>query len=270
MQEPWLFSRTRGRLIGLTIVLVGPGCMYLEEQRSIPTEITWDGYVLAGTPTDDLTALEEGSVTFLGVDGSTLSEAEQPYTSYPGYWSAEVPVDTELFVRIDGTDLAPTLMHGFSPTGRASWYTGALFGRTAAEVESLFESLSDAALVDFEPLSEGEVAYLWGEPLYPETWTGADITLEGGDDELIEIWKFAIDDEGQLEDAGEGPIDLFLAADITPGTVRMTVDTLAGNQVVDLLPLRELSRLSTINLTNNEVRDLSPLLEMTNLKSVWV
>ena len=105
-------------------------CQYLEEQRTLPDTVTWDGYVLAQVSTmAETQVLAEGAVTLLDLDGNVLREGLQDPNT-PGYWGfEEVPVATEVAILVEGLpggdavlpELTPTVWRGLSPSGRASW-----------------------------------------------------------------------------------------------------------------------------------------------------
>ena len=229
-------------LAGLT-----PACQYLEETRTIPSQIAWDGVVLAveegateGTP------LSEGSLEIVDLEDSLVAEGTYDGSVAQGYWWATVPVDTEVALRVagppGGSDSLPELgtwvWRGRTPTGRATWLTGALFARERALVEATLEALDP--LMEATPASiyDGEVALLWGEPWAPDELAGATMEVEDGAEEVHPVIAVTIGSDGVAADAAGGPVDFFLATDLAPGAIRLRVTTAAGAEVETTWPAR--------------------------------
>lgn len=224
------------------------GCQYLEEQRTQPTEVTWDGYVLAQVSTlEEVQVLDEGEVTLLDLDGNELMQAvtEDPGS---GYWRFdEVPVATEVAIRLAGPEggtellpeLTPTVWRTLSPSGRASWLTGGLFLRDLAYTEEFLLTLEGFPGTIVTPLAEGTVAHLWGEPWVPEDWVGAEVSVSGGDGAAGQVLLLVIEEDGTLRQATEeDPVDLFIGLDLEPGLVTLDVNTPDGRTASTSWPAR--------------------------------
>ena len=232
------------------------GCQYLEEQRELPTDITWDGYVLAqladGTEAE---VLDVGSVTLLDLDGAHLIDADHLGN---GYWRAEeVPVDIDVAIRLEGptaaTDtlplMTPTVWRGRTPQGRASWLTGALYLRDLDYTEAFLTSLEVFPSVDIPALADGETAVLWGEPWDAENWAGASLAVTDGAGESARVLALVLAEDGTMVEAGESdPIDLFVAWNLSPGTVTLDVEAADGRMVSETWPAEAGDLLSAIYL----------------------
>ena len=205
------------------------GCQYLEEVRTPPDVIAWGGSVLvAQSDPDAAGVLSEGALTLVDLDDTELDQAAQPAAAdSPDYWRFEaVPADTEVAIRVesDALHMTPMVWRSRSPSGSAIWLTGAVFAREDTIYDDFFASLDGYQGVTLEPLADGAVAYLWGEPLEPDRWAGVEIVVTDGAGAAAPIWRLAYTDDGALVDAGDGPVDLFVAPNLAPGTVTLTVD----------------------------------------------
>lgn len=208
----------------LAMAALAGGCVYLEEQRVLPEQVYWSGTVLDGPYADDVGVFADGSFEVTDLDGALVAEGV-PYEGAPGDWYVEVPVGIDVAVRLSGDGYATTVFRDRTPTGRAYWYNGALFVRSAEDVASFFDELATAGLVEAPPasLSQGELAHLWGAPLDPAAWAGATITVTDGAGATQQALALTTDDTGAIVAADGGDVDLFLAFDLAPGTVTVDV-----------------------------------------------
>jgi len=240
-------------MVWMTITLLA-GCQYLEEQRELPTEVTWDGYVLAQlSDSTEAEVLDVGAVTLLDLDGAPLVAAEHLGN---GYWRAEdVPVDLDVAIRLEGptasTDtlplMTPTVWRGRTPTGRASWLTGALYLRDLDYTDAFLTALEAFPGVDIPTLADGESAVLWGEPWDAQAWAGASLSVTDGAGEDAPVIALMLAEDGSMAEAGEGdPIDLFVAWDLSPGTVTLDVEAADGRTVSETWPAEAGELLSAI------------------------
>ncbi len=236
------------------LLLALTGCQYLEEQRVDPEVIDWDGTILAQVSTEaEVQVLDEGSVTLHDLDGALLAEAE---TDGSGYWRFnEVPVNTEVAIRLQGVsggsstlpEMTPTLWRGLSPSGRATWLSGGLFLRDLAYTEDFLSTLEGFPGTSVTPLSEGTVAHLWGEPWEPERWADAEVVVTDGAGEDAELLLLVIQEDGTIAEAQGGePVDLFIAIDLAPGEVQLSVTTTTGAQAQETWPAEGGDLLSAI------------------------
>lgn len=216
--------------MGPLLLLALTGCAYLVEQRDVPDQVEWSGYVYAGVPVDDGPLLEDGAIDILDRDGAPLDDAEarQDYEDALGYWTLDVPVDTEIALRLSGADVLPTLWLGTTPTGRGYWLNGALFARSAEETTALFDALeADLGLAPQE-LSDGAIAHLIGQPWDREAVAGATWSATDGAGAAADVVLLVADEDGALSDAGAGPVDVVIALNLAPGTVSLQVDATDG------------------------------------------
>lgn len=203
----------------LCLLLVS--CALLEEQRELPTEIRWTGFVYADLPGDDTPGLDAGTIEVTDLDDQPLTDGA-PVDGSPGSWALDVPVDIDVAVRVAGAEQVPTLWRSRTPTGRAYWLSGALFAVGTETQAAFFESLEGWQGLAPDDLTRGSVAHLWGAPWDPEAWAGA--TIEVFDtDGSAQVAVLAIDTDGALIDAGTGPVDYFVAPNLSPGDVTLRV-----------------------------------------------
>lgn len=213
-----------------------PACEFLEEQRVLPDQVDWAGYVYADLPAEDTALLEAGTLEVVDLDDALVATGTQREDT-PGYWQVQVPVDQEVAIRIDGGDQVPTVWRGRTPTGAAYWLTGALFALDAETVSETFGALDGWQDLSPDDLADAEVAHLWVQPWDPEAWAGA--TIEVLDyTGLAPYAALAVDADGALIDAGAGPVDLLLVPDLMPGHVTLRVTTAAGKVAETAWPAR--------------------------------
>lgn len=229
------------------LALTGPvlaltGCetvlSVLEEQRVAPTEITWSGQILDGPYAEDVGVFTGGTITLsdhagdplLSAAGEALADPVESDTQ-PGTWALTVPVYTDILVRLSGEGFATTVWSSHTPGGRAYWYTGALFARRAEDLDATLAAYAEAGLMEppTTALSDGEVVYLMAEPLAPDAWAGAQVSVTDGAGATAPIVLLTTDEDGVIGLAGEDdPISAVLALDLAPGDVVLTVEAADG------------------------------------------
>ena len=214
----------------LPLLLLLPACITLQEVREIPEVIAWSGDILDGPYSDDAGPYTGGTLTVTDLDGAPLLKSDGTDVSPPeetaeGYWFIYVPVDTDVQIRLSGDGYVNTVWQSHTPTGRAYWYTGALFARTTEDTDALFTELVEAGLLAAAPgaLADGAVTHLWGIPQTPEEWVGAQISVTDGAGVSQPVLSFAVDEtDGTVRLAtAEDPVAFFLATDLTPGEVSL-------------------------------------------------
>lgn len=206
------------------------GCQFVEEVRVDAAQVSWGGQVQVDQSfsVGEATDLVSGTVTMMTLDGSVLEEATQPNADNLGYWAfSNAPVGETVAIRIDGDPdlLTPMVWNTTVPPGAALWFTGALFAREPAIHQAYFDALDGIDGITATPLEDGTVAALWGEPLDPTQWAGVEIVVTDGAGQQAPVWRLAIDEKGQLAEANDGPIDLFIAPNLQPGTVTVRIGT---------------------------------------------
>lgn len=238
--------------IVLPALVVLSGCRFLVEQRTPPDEVTWSGSVYAEGDTGGLVAFDAGSITVTDTDGQELAEATQ---SAQGYWEVRVPRDTEVAVRLEGPasdtggafpPVVPTVWRGRTPSGRGYWLNGALIAMNALLIEQLLDQIGLLVSSSPTPLSDGSVAVLYGQPWTPSDWAGARLSVTDGSGADAPVVAFTQNGDGTLSIASDGPLDLFIAYDLAPGTVTLTVRAPGRDPVRTTWPARGGDLLSAI------------------------
>jgi len=211
-------------------------CTLLEEQRQLPDQVRWAGYVYADVPATKTPYLEAGTLSVVDLDDQDLATGEQ-LADTPGYWKVTVPVDTQVALRVDGGDQVPTVWRSRTPTGDAYWLSGGLFAVLDQTQADFFPSLDGWQGLHPHALDDGEVAHLWGTTWQPDAWAGATIEVEDVDG-ARQVAAFTTDTDGALIDAGTGPVDLFVAPDLAPGPVTLRVTAADGSVTETTWPAR--------------------------------
>ncbi|MDG1478388.1 MAG: hypothetical protein P8R54_02310 [Myxococcota bacterium] len=225
------------------------GCQYLEEVRTDPDEVNWGGYVYAYledaaepvvlSELVDVNPIADPLIELVDLSDALLITGTQPLESSPGYWQLEAaPVGEEVAIRVSGEGMTPTVWRGAVPGGTATWLTGALYSYEATIYDAFFESIDGFQGIAFPSLTDSTSATLWGEPMFPEDWAGATITVTDGEGLTAEVLALAYDETGALLEAGDGAIDLFLAPALAPGTVTLRVEVEGRAAVEEEWPAR--------------------------------
>lgn len=203
-------------------------------------DVSWSGYVFADPyVSEDL--LTGGAFEVLTPDGGCLEGGDgacivgEESSSTAGYWGVSVPVTTPVALRLSGDGLAPTLWRTDTPARPAQWLNGGLFTRDLAALEAFAADLGPPTATA-APLSSSDRAWLWGSALSPEDWAGATLTLVDGDGAAVPVVALSQSDDGAVSLAGDGPIDLFLATDLAPGAVTLTVEAADGRIATETWP----------------------------------
>lgn len=207
-------------------------CLFLNACISQTDDISWSGNLYA-LRTNQLEESVDDTVEILDLHGTTLITAETPDETSPEYKRFLLPeeiLDQEIFLKVTGPALYPTLYAGKTPNNTSMWFNGALYGYGAMWTESFFLSLG----ASISSPAEKEHVQLIGRPSVPEDWKGAIISLF---DELGEhdVQSYRYDETGFLigipfnEDAEK--IDLFTSTDIMPGEIRLLVEHADGRSI---------------------------------------
>jgi len=204
---------------------------FLQEVREPVTEVSYAGTVLAST-FDFETPFSGGTMTWLDLDGGVLADGEEPNpTDSPGYWTAVLPPEEEYVLRADGGEgYYPAVVRGRSPGGNGLWFTGALFGWPMALTDPYFTDTAIQIGVTLEPLTDGQVAYLWGavHPDAVETFEGGRMTVIDGDGRETRASALVVEEDGSFSLTDTPPADYFLAFNLAPGDITVLYDGAAG------------------------------------------
>jgi len=237
------------RITGL--IVFSSGCIVLSEEVESDSTVSWSGYVLQEFADTEPDVFTNGTLSILTTDGESISDGDQPWEDSPGFWSVDVPADTEVAIRIVGDPeaefpAAPTVWRGNSPPSSGYWFNGSLFVKETSIVDDMLSSISSAPGTNATPLSDGTTAVLWGEPMEPEEWAGAEIAVTDADGASGRVRSFVIDDDGALSAAGNGPVDLFISYNLPPGPTTLHVTTAEGVMVETTWPAEAGDLLSAI------------------------
>ncbi|HJN75229.1 MAG TPA: hypothetical protein QGF58_14975 [Myxococcota bacterium] len=185
------------------------------------SEVTVQGWVYDSPLAGEGEVISTGSVTYLDNNLVELTEAEQPFPSYPGYWRATIPADEEYNLVIDGGEgYHPAIWRGRAPTGDAQSFP--VFGFRSEQVDTFFEDLEAVTGVDVHVGTE-DLVHVWGSPNDPESVSGDEIGVyaNGGAGGVL---AFAVNDEGVLEQTVDSPVHYFFAFNLEPGEIVVAFD----------------------------------------------
>ncbi len=220
----------------MMIVLLLTAC--LPEPATADGEDThsWQGWVYADLPGEQTPGLEVGTLRLWDMDGNLVAEGSQPDENRPAMWAVELDAATDVEVRISGPEQVTTVWRTTTPDAQAYWYSGALFAAGTATMDAFWADLSE---ITGEALPEANGVHLLGEPVWvrPEdeaAWTGATVTVYDNQGRVYPALTLTQDEEGLLVPTSlvDGPISAFAVTDITPGPVRLVVDSSDGRSAV--------------------------------------
>jgi hypothetical protein len=205
-------------------------CLLPENEEDL---ICWTGYVYSrplysdlrrNAVGADLLPFSEGSIQLLDSDGGLLADAQQPYESSPSFWGFDLAVEDagrEVAIRVEGEDFVPMLWRSQAPSkGPANWLSTngqgesrALHTHSIAFQESFINSLGLGA----SPIPADGTAHLWGQPVSPEDWAGAQIRVTGSDGTDVETILLSYGENDVLQVESSERVDFFFAFDIPAG-----------------------------------------------------
>jgi hypothetical protein len=199
--------------LGVLLACLDPAAFGGSERDVRPAgeSVRWSGYVLRSGDEDAL-PLTDGHVVFMTSEDGSAHEAAQPSpTDYPGYWSADLPADVPVTVRIDGPGLRTAAWPMRTPRETANWSAGTLFAADTAWIDARFERAAREAGLD-APAWRDDRVRAWG--FWRDGATGDCATTSLGDARVVCL---ATDAAGVLEAVTEGPYDSWYAWDLAPG-----------------------------------------------------
>lgn len=164
--------------------------------------ITWSGYVFTGPQLDVAYTDAEAGILLLP-DDSDAVQAAAPYADYPSYWSATVPASVLVTIRVETEP--PAVWRVTAPDSDASWFSGALIGADAAEIDALLAALG-------APL-RGTSAMVIGSP-WDDGWDCADVRVA----DTLPLC-FAVDADGVVTTVTSGEFSYFVAPEVPAGAV---------------------------------------------------
>ncbi len=222
---------TRSPAARLSLLLLLTGCG--------STGPVWYGYVYEDplATGGELVAMAGSTVTAVDLDDAPMDGLSVPEGAPDGYLELRLDPGTELALRVTGPDHLPFVWRGAMPETTAELAAGALFGRSAAigwaTLDQLQGVAADASLLD------GETVALWGQPLDPAAFAGAELRIVDGDGTVHDVDAFFIDADGAAVPAGlSDPIQLFLASGLAPGAVTLEVTAATGAVATTTWPAR--------------------------------
>jgi len=194
---------------------------YLEEVREDPVEVLYGGSVLQGAPTGDNEVMSEGTVRFFSLDGSLLAEAEQPYSTSPGFWRALLPVDYPYTLRIKAEDSYPAVWRATTPSQTGVWFTGAVFSWPHDQVDPFFEVLAENIGTEIADLKTEDVVHVWGQTTNPEAATLADWPVRDGVGKRPDVYGYEILEDGSMQRTEQAPMHYVFAFNLAPGDIEV-------------------------------------------------
>jgi hypothetical protein len=215
----------------LTIVALLPLCScgswILEEPAVEGGMVSWYGSILDGPYTGDNGVLSGGEVLAYDLDGELLAQGTEPEADSPGYWKLRVPATTPVAIHLAAEGMLPAVWRGTTPGAMGYWYTGALFAFGEEIWLPFFEQFEGQGGVSIEPLDHG-VCWLWGAPAEPEAWAAADIEILDGEGQPVTVLAYQLNDEGALEPSTTHAVTYFLAFNLAPGDITVSVQAADG------------------------------------------
>jgi hypothetical protein len=252
--------------IGVLMAWTGAGCAASLDDDAV----IWYGWVLNDVPSDEVGALADGQVVMTTPDGEEIRLGEEPYDNSPGYFQIEVDPDTEVGLRLTGTDIHPTVWRARTPPATSFWLSGSLFGVSALGLDQMLnviEQLRQEAI----PWRDGpDGVLIYGQPRIQTiedqaAWTGIQVTAIDADYHEGQVALVTVDETGMpaLASNGDntlgpntavGPVAYIVAWDLAPGPIRLIVDASDGRAMVQDWTGQEGDVLSAFNLTLPTVR----------------
>lgn len=184
--------------------------------REPPTAVTYGGWVYDSLLFEAV--LTAGAVTFTvpteaEPQGEALA-AEQPYEASQGYWLVTLPPNVPFELRIEGGEgFYPSVWAGDTPGANGTWFPGAVFGTSIAEVDALLAGLDLPLGVAPGSLGGGAI-HLWGRPYDGTGWACETVTVNG-----VAPLCYTLGPDGSLTRVSSGPFDMFFAFDLAPGEI---------------------------------------------------
>ncbi len=207
-----------------------------EELAETSDEVTWTGTIYDGPYTGDNDVLTGGSVVVEDLDGQTLAEGEEPYTTYEGYWRLTVPPSTDVVLRLSGDEMYPTMWQVRTPERSALWYSGGLFAYGQEVWGEFFEGIAG----ELDTTLSEDLCWVWGVPYDSTDWAGASVTIAStAGKETVEATtqSFSVSEEGVMTPAvANAEVDYFFAFDVAAGDVSIDIEVADGRTLSLIYP----------------------------------
>ncbi len=225
------------RLLAVLPVLALCACgAWIIEEGTEGGDVAWYGTILDGPYTGDNGVFSGGELLAYDLEQELLAEGTEPDPDNPGYWKLKVPPQTPIALHLAAEGMLPTVWRGSTPGALGYWYTGALFAYDDELWTPFFEQFDGQGGVTIEPLGD-EICWLWGAPLEPEAWAGAEIEIVDGSGEPATVLAYAITDDGLLAPAGGADaVTYILAFNLAPGDITVNVQAADGRAFSETWP----------------------------------
>ena len=218
----------------LLIPLVLTGCAPVL-QGSFSEGGIWDFYLYDDPDSaGDFIVLPEGSVTARDATGAPLSSAVTDRGD--GLWRIDVEPDQVVDIVMTGPSHVRTVRRATAPTTTGQ-FSVPLHPRSLSIVPPLIDAIAavdDLDVADSQSLLAGEAAAVVVQPLDPEAWVGAEVSLVDGTGAEVALSLLTEVEAGSYSLSEATPVDLVLASNVAPGILTFTVRPVAGPEVVQL------------------------------------
>ena len=188
----------------------------------------WEGYVYTQTETG-LEALPNAFTELYDIEGTLLTTGIVP-NGRPSNFNQLILedgwADQPCTLRVGGDESQTIQWAGRIPTGAATWIPGAVFGIEPSFLNAFFNSFAEPAGVILE-----DAVHLWGEPLYPTEWIGAEFLLIDIDGTEYPIYPYSQLDTGLISSNTTEKIDWFFAWNLPAKPLILTVSMPDGRSI---------------------------------------
>lgn len=195
----------------------------------------WDFYLFDDPDSaGDFIVLPEGTVTARDATGGSLSSAVTDRGD--GLWRIDAEPDQVVDIVMTGPSHVRTVRRATTPTTTGQFSTP-LHPRSLSIVPPLMDAIAAVDgldVADSQSLLAGEAAAVVVQPLDPEAWMGAELSLVDGSGAGVELSLLTEVEAGSYSLSDGTPVDLVLATDVAPGVLTFTVRPTAGPEVVQL------------------------------------
>ncbi len=193
----------------------------------VHTDDYWEGYLYSQTE-DGLVALNNAEAELLSEDGELLETGTVPSGRQNNFLSIPLQEDwlnSPVSLRIGGPNNASILWQGTAPSTNAMWLPGALFAIEDSYLYTFLSSFAEATDTEIT----GNI-HLWGEPYFPEEWTGVSISLTDNEQQTYTVYSFSQLDTGLISTNIEQKIDWFFAWNLPAEPLTLSITTDQGHE----------------------------------------